>query len=97
MLVSTIERQHASENSKLHALHAYHFLGLIKTKVATVYRKAPSTVSALSEAYEKTGSVARQFAEVLNQKYNAEKREWLRCYISRNPLSYLDETKHVSK
>ena len=95
MLLAAIDHQHASENTKLHALYAYYFLGFNKTRIATIYRKALSTIATWIDTYEKTGSVARQNSSVTNQKYNTEKREWLRHYILANPLSYLDETKHA--
>lgn len=87
-----IESQHATENTKLHALYAYYFIGLKQNQIALLYRKAPSTIGRWIERYERTGAVSRKATES-QRKYTPEHREWIRDYFLANPLSFLDEAK----
>lgn len=91
-ICQSIDRQHAGENTRLHALYGYYFLGFKQARIAEIFRKAPCTISRWIEQYEKTGTVCRQGTEK-SRKYGPEKRAWVRNYFLVNPLSFLDEAK----
>jgi transposase len=91
-LRQALDRHHASENTRLHALYMFYFLGFKQARIAFFFKKSPSTVSRWIEQYEKTGTVSRQNSEK-TRKYGPEKREWLRKHFLANPLSFLDEAK----
>jgi transposase len=93
-LCETIDRTHASECTRIHALYAFYFLGMQQSKVADVYRKSAGTISKWIAQYEKTGTVSRQsLTDSRNRKYGPMQRAWLRDYFLNNPLSFLDEAK----
>jgi hypothetical protein len=76
-LCQALDRNHSGENTCLHALHAYYFLGLKHSRIAPIFRKSPSTICRWIELFEKTGLACRKDAE-RNRNYGAEKRAWIR-------------------
>ncbi|KAL7751109.1 hypothetical protein RI367_003311 [Sorochytrium milnesiophthora] len=90
-----ISAQHASVNTKLHALYGYYFLKLPVAELARIYCKAPNTIKNWVEAYETFQSVDRRCPTSQQRKFTSEKRQWLLQYFLKNPLSYLDEAKRA--
>ena len=91
-LCHAIDSQQAGENTRLHALYSYYFLGFKQARVAFMFRKSPATIHRWIEQFERTGTVSRQSSE-RTRKYGPEKRSWIRNYFLSNPLSFLDEAK----
>ena len=93
-LCAAIDGQHASSNTKLHAIYAYFFLGFTVAKIATIYRKGTGTISRWISRYQETGVVSRS-SQRSNPKFSPLQRKWIFEFILKNPLSFLDETRHA--
>ncbi|KAL7746741.1 hypothetical protein RI367_007904 [Sorochytrium milnesiophthora] len=94
-ILQAVSAQHASVNTKLHALYGYYFLNLLVAELARVYCKAPDTIKNSIEAYETFQSVDRRFPTSQQRKFTSEQRQWLLQYYLQNSLSYLDEVKRA--
>ncbi|KAL7749977.1 hypothetical protein RI367_004492 [Sorochytrium milnesiophthora] len=91
-LARAITSEHASANTKLHALYAYHCLGLTAAEVAQLYNKSPSTIKSWIDTHANGGPLHRhQTASA--RKFTPAMRHWLFEYYLRKPLSYLSEAK----
>lgn len=91
MIFDTVNSEQASENTKLHALYAYYYVGLRKNVIAEYFGKSPSTISNWISRYDETGNVNRAPRVNIFIKYHKLERDWINKYIQSSPLSYLNE------
>eukprot|EP00474_Spongospora_subterranea_P002758 CRZ03216.1 hypothetical protein [Spongospora subterranea] len=94
-LCAAIDGQHASSNTKMHAIYAYFFLGLTVAKIATIFRKGNGSISRWINRYQETGEVYRRSSQRSNPKFSPQQRKWIFEFILKHPLSFLDETRHA--
>ena len=94
-LLVTLDGQHASVNTKEHAVYAYFFLGFNIARIATIYRKGQATISRWIDRYKKTGDLTRRSSKGNSSKFSQEQRAWILQYILKHPLSFLDETRQA--
>ncbi|RHY25912.1 hypothetical protein DYB32_008011 [Aphanomyces invadans] len=76
----------------MHCLYGYFFLGITKTRLATIYRKDEKTIANWIQRYNDTGTYSRK-KTVSTKRYSQRERDWLIDYYERQPLSFLDEAK----
>lgn len=56
-IIQKVEKKHASDDVKHHALYAYFYLGYNKSRIAKIYKKHPTTINNWIQRYEESGSV----------------------------------------
>lgn len=88
-----VSRRRATVNTVYYVLYGYYFLGLSKAKLAIMYHKHKSTISAWINSYQKNGTFSRTEYHRDVKKFGATKRDWLVELYRLNPTLYLDEAK----
>ncbi|KAI9336481.1 hypothetical protein DFJ73DRAFT_850252 [Zopfochytrium polystomum] len=88
---------HASEETKLHAMYTYHFLGYSIREIAQIYGKSPSTILEWIRTFDKSGNLAQKQRETVSRKFTAHQVEWIMQFLNEKPLSFLDEAKSSFK
>jgi transposase len=94
-VIEAVKNVHASVNTKQHCIYMYFFLGISKTKLATLFNKAESTIGEWIKRYEDGEGLGRKKRDILYVRYGTEKREWLVKLYEKRPILYLDEAKYL--
>lgn len=92
-IISIVKSQRASVNTVYHVLYGYYFLGLSKSRLATIYHKHKSTITNWIMRYEEDGFYSRRSYERDAVKFSPEKRQWLINLYLQKPTLYLHESK----
>ncbi|KAJ1544974.1 hypothetical protein HK096_006949, partial [Nowakowskiella sp. JEL0078] len=90
-ILTNVVGRHASENTKYYALYSFYCLYLSQAKIAQIFCKSATTISAWIEQYQQTGTVSQK----KRQKYPSftdEEIHWFGEFYQKNPLSFLDES-----
>lgn len=87
-----IFHDHASENTKFHALYCYFLLRKTKSEIAEIFGKSPSTITNWIERYEQEGDVGRHQSE-REGVYDEAMKSWMLEQFISNHLLYLVEAK----
>lgn len=93
VIVQNVRRQHASVNTVYHALYGYYFLGLSKSRLATIYGKSLATICSWIKKYDEDGHFRRKQREQVYKKFTFEMRRWLVQLYMKEPMLFLDEAK----
>ncbi|XP_065074203.1 uncharacterized protein LOC135698238 [Ochlerotatus camptorhynchus] len=93
VIVQSVRRQHASVNTVYHALYGYYFLGISKSRLATIYGKSLATICSWIKKYDQNGLFRRKQREQVYKKFRVGMRSWLAQLYMREPMLFLDEAK----
>lgn len=93
-IVENVKRKQASVNTMYHALYGHYYLGLSRTKLASIYGKRIGTISNWISKYESDRILhGRKAVKRVFKKFGAQKRAWLVNLYLEHPLLHLDEAK----
>jgi transposase len=90
-IVTAVTHRHASECTIMHALYGLYMLGHSQRYIAKLYNKAPSTISAWVKRWETEEFAGRKKATSSYRKFGIEKRDWIKIFYQKFPLSFIDE------
>lgn len=95
-IIQNVKNRQASENTMFHALYGFYFLGLKRSKLASIYGKSITTISNWIIRYENEGHVHRKKTiDMVYKKFGKEKRDWLVNLYKKQPILYLHESKRL--
>ncbi|KAI9332325.1 hypothetical protein DFJ73DRAFT_855958 [Zopfochytrium polystomum] len=88
-------RQQPSEDSRLRALYALVVLGITQREVALHFHVGERSLRRWKKQFEETGTVGQRSNCESNSKFNRDHEHWIRSFIDKHPLSYLDEIRRA--
>jgi transposase len=88
-----LTRSYKEVSCKQHCVYMYFFLGLSKSKLATLFNKAESTFGEWVKRYEDGMGFGRKERQVVYLRSGIERREWLVKLYEKRPILFLDEAK----
>lgn len=92
-MLENVEHRQASTNTKYHCLYGYFFLGLSRSQLAVIFRKAKTTVSAWIQAYQADHTLSTVQRAKVFRKFDEHKRNWIVELYRKYPILYLDEAR----
>ncbi|XP_021699258.1 uncharacterized protein LOC110676282 [Aedes aegypti] len=94
VIISNIQRKHASPNTVYHALYGHYFLGISRKDLALIYGKALSTICKWISKYEEHGYFTRKQRDQVYKKFGSVMRQWVIDLYRKEPVLFLEEAKH---
>jgi uncharacterized protein YgfB (UPF0149 family) len=67
-VIEAVKNVHASVNTKQHCIYMYFFLGISKTKLATLFNKAESRIGEWIKRYEDGEGLGRKKRDIMERK-----------------------------
>jgi len=90
-IINVVTSEHASDNTKYHALYNYFIRRQSKTFIAETFCKSISTITSWITRYETTESVSRIISQPTFRKFNPIHKQWILELYQKRPLMFLDE------
>jgi transposase len=94
-ILARITDQQATENTKLHLLYGFFFLGIPVKVLSKIYCKSVRTVQYWINRWANFASVARLNEGVNSRKYNDEKQAFIIDCYRKQPCLFLGEAKEL--